>query len=103
MSQAWAKCLDSLKDSLPLGEYSVWVKPLKATERNETLYLNAPSASALKYISNHKSLEAAIVLAVSECDRKLKVRFGLLSLAKKQQALTNITPHPCFQNIHLII
>ena len=61
MSQTWAKCLDFLKGSLPLGEYSVWVKPLQASERNETLYLNAPSASALKYIHNHKSLEAAIV------------------------------------------
>ena len=66
MSQTWAKCLDSLKNSLPLGEYSVWVKPLQASERNETLYLNAPSASALKYINNHKSLESAILLAVSE-------------------------------------
>ena len=66
MSQTWAKCLESLKNALPLGEYSVWVKPLKASERNEILYLSAPSASALKYINNHKSLEAAIVLSVSE-------------------------------------
>ena len=39
MSQAWVQCLESLKNTLPLGEFSVWVKPLKAAERNETLYL----------------------------------------------------------------
>ena len=106
MSQAWAKCLDSLKDSLPLGEYSVWVKPLKATERNETLYLNAPSASALKYINNHKSLEAAIVLAVSECDRKLKVRFGVVESSKKAASAnkhhtTPLFPEYTFDNLVL--
>ena len=106
MSQAWAKCLDSLKNSLPLGEYSVWVKPLKATERNETLYLNTPSASALKYISNHKSLAAAIVLAVSECDRKLKVRFGVVESSKKAASAnkhhtTPLFPEYTFDNLVL--
>ena len=106
MSQAWEKCLRLLKDSLPLGEYSVWVKPLRATERNETLYLNAPSASALKYISNHKSLEAAIVLAVSECDRKLKVRFGVVESSKKAASAnkhhtTPLFPEYTFDNLVL--
>ncbi|MDA7438040.1 chromosomal replication initiator protein DnaA [Candidatus Pseudothioglobus singularis] len=106
MSQAWAKCLDSLRDSLPLGEYSVWVKPLKATERNETLYLNAPSASALKYINNHKSLESAIVLAVSDCDRKLKVRFGVVESSKKAASdnkhhTTPLFPEYTFDNLVL--
>ena len=88
MSETWSKCLDSLKDALPLGEFSVWVKPLQASERNETLYLNAPSASALKYINNHKSLEAAIVLSVSENDRKLKVRFGVADSNKNSNSQT---------------
>ena len=101
MSQTWAKCLDSLKNSLPLGEYSVWVKPLQALERNETLYLNAPSASALKYIHNHKSLEAAIVLAVSEHDRKLKVRLGVTELTKNQPRHQNIILLHFFLNILL--
>jgi chromosomal replication initiator protein len=106
MSQAWAKCLDSLKDSLPLGEYSVWVKPLKASERNETLYLSAPSASALKYINNHQNLEAAIVLAVSEYDRKLKVRFGVVESSKKaantkKHHTTPLFPEYTFDNLVL--
>ena len=96
MSQTWAKCLDSLKSSLPLGEYSVWVKPLQASERNEILYLNAPSASALKYIHNHKSLESAIVLAVSEQDRKIKVRFGVTESKKKLNSQTKHHTTPLF-------
>ena len=58
MSQTWAKCLDSLKDALPLGEFSVWVKPLQASERNETLYLNAPSASISAVYSGFSKLTA---------------------------------------------
>ena len=96
MSQTWAKCLDFLKGSLPLGEYSVWVKPLQASERNETLCLNAPSASALKYIHNHKSLEAAIVLAVSEQDKKLKVRFGVAESGNKTNNQTKHHTTPLF-------
>ena len=71
MSQTWVQCLDSLKNSLPLGEFSVWVKPLKAVEKNETLALLAPSASALKYINNHKSLASATILTVNDYDRIL--------------------------------
>ena len=106
MSETWSKCLDSLKDSLPLGEYSVWVKPLQASERNETLYLSAPSASALKYIHNHKSLEAAIVLTVSEHNRKLKVRFGVKEPNKKAASAkkhhtTPLFPEYTFENLVL--
>jgi len=101
MSQTWAKCLDSLKSSLPLGEYSVWVKPLQASERNEILYLNAPSASALKYIHNHKSLESAIVLAVSEQDRKIKVRFGVTESKKKIKQPNKTSYNTAFSRIYL--
>ena len=106
MSQSWEKCLTSLKDSLPIGEYSVWVKPLKASERNETLYLDAPSASALKYINKHQSLEAAIILAVSECDQKLKVRFGVVESSKKaahtlKHHTTPLFPEYTFDNLVL--
>ena len=73
MSQTWLKSLDSLKNSLPLGEFSVWVKPLVAIEKNSTLYLLAPSASALKYINNHKKIKSAIILAVAEQNRSLKI------------------------------
>ncbi len=103
MSQTWVQCLDSLKNSLPLGEFSVWVKPLKAIEKNETLTLLAPSASALKYINNHKNISAAITLTVADYDRKLKVRFGVVDSTKKLAEQKNTTLRPSFLNIHSTI
>ena len=106
MSQTWVQCLDSLKNSLPLGEYSVWVKPLKAIEKNETLSLLAPSASALKYINNHKNISTAITLAVADYDRKLKVRFGVVASTKKlaeqkKHHTTPLFPEYTFDNLVL--
>ena len=106
MSQTWVQCLDSLKNSLPLGEFSVWVKPLKAIEKNETLTLLAPSASALKYINNHKNISTAITLTVADYDRKLKVRFGVVASAKKlaeqkKHHTTLLFPEYTFDNLVL--
>jgi len=106
MSETWARSLESLKNSLPLGEYSVWIKPLKAVERNETLHLFAPSASALKYINNHKNIESAVLLAVADFDKKLKVSFGVEDKTKKpvdlkKQQTTPLFPEYTFENLVL--
>ena len=106
MSQTWVKSLDSLKNSLPLGEFSVWVKPLGAIEKNFTLHLLAPSASALKYINNHKKIKSAIVLAVAEQNRTLKIRFGVADAAKKNSEqkkhhTTPLFPEYTFENLVL--
>ena len=103
MSQTWVKSLDSLKNSLPLGEFSVWVKPLGAIEKNSTLHLLAPSASALKYINNHKKIKSAIVLAVAEQNNALKIKFGVADSAKKNSVQKNITPLRFFLTIVLKI
>ena len=106
MSETWARCLESLKNSLPLGEYSVWVKPLKAIEKNETLHLFAPSASALKYINNHENIESAILIAVADFDKKLRVSFGVEDKTKKpsdikKQHMTPLFPEYTFSNLVL--
>ena len=106
MSQTWVKSLDSLKNSLPLGEFSVWIKPLVAIEKNTTLHLLAPSASALKYINNHKKIKSAIVLAVAEQNRTLKIRFGIVDTAKKnaehkKHHTTPLFPEYTFENLVL--
>jgi chromosomal replication initiator protein len=106
MSQTWVKSLDSLKNSLPLGEFSVWVKPLDAIEKNSTLHLLAPSASALKYINNHKKIKSAIALAVAEQNRTLKIRFGVTDAAKtsseqKKHHTTPLFAEYTFENLVL--
>ena len=106
MSQTWVQCLDSLKNSLPLAEFSVWVKPLRAIEKNGTLSLLAPSASALKYINNHKNISTAITLTVADYDRKLTVRFGVVDSTKKlaeqkKHHTTPLFPEYTFDNLVL--
>ena len=106
MSQTWVKSLDSLKNSLPLGEFSVWVKPLGAIEKNSTLHLLAPSASALKYINNHKKIKSAIAFAVAEQNSTLKIRFGVVDSAKtsseqKKHHTTPLFPEYTFENLVL--
>jgi chromosomal replication initiator protein len=46
MSTTWKKCLETLKDTVPVGQFSVWIKPLKAQEKNGTLTILAPNDSA---------------------------------------------------------
>ena len=106
MSQTWIKSLDSLKNSLPLGEFSVWVKPLGAIEKNSALHLLAPSSSALKYINNHKKIKSAIILAVAEQNRALKVKFEIANSADKKSAqkkhhTTPLFPEYNFENLVL--
>ena len=96
MSQTWVKSLDSLKNSLPLAEFSVWVKPLGAIEKNSTLHLLAPSASALKYINNHKKIKSAIALAVTEQNRTLKIQFGVADSAKQNSVQKKHHTTPLF-------
>ena len=68
----------------------------QASERNEILYLNAPSASALKYIHNHKSLESAIVLPSLNVTENLRFGLGCTESRKKLSSQTKHHTTPLF-------
>jgi chromosomal replication initiator protein len=53
MSTTWEKCLKTLKDTVPVGQFSVWIQPLKATEENDTLTIVAPNASTVDYLKTN--------------------------------------------------
>ena len=53
MSQTWTQCLNTLKNTMPLQQFSVWVQPLKAIENKNNLSLLAPNSQALKYINKN--------------------------------------------------
>ena len=92
MSQTWARCLDSLKNSLPLGQFSVWVTPLSATKKNPKLILGAPNISLLKYINkNTNNIKTAILQAVAEQNKSLKVQIEKVD--KKNNSPTRIKQH----------
>ncbi|HIC39975.1 MAG TPA: chromosomal replication initiator protein DnaA, partial [Piscirickettsiaceae bacterium] len=57
MSKTWAKCLNTLKDTIPLATFSVWVQPLKAIEDETNLSLLAPNTSVLNYVNKNLKKE----------------------------------------------
>jgi len=80
MSQTWTRCLESLKKTLPLKEFSLWIQPLSATEDGTTLTLLAPNTSVLKQINSH--LKQEIVRTIKDEDGSLIIKI-LLSDAIK--------------------
>jgi len=90
MSQTWAQCLNTLKDTIPLSQYSVWVQPLKALEDKETLSLMAPNNQVKDYIN--KNLKTQIKSAVHQHNKDLKIFIGVAPTKK-----------PSLRTIRLII
>ncbi|CAC9543891.1 Chromosomal replication initiator protein DnaA [uncultured Gammaproteobacteria bacterium] len=89
MSQTWAQCLNTLKDTIPLAQYSVWVQPLKALEDKDILSLLAPNTQVKDYIN--KNLKAQIKSAVHQHNKQLKI---FISVAPKvNQKLSTARQH----------
>jgi chromosomal replication initiation ATPase DnaA len=64
MSKTWKKCLETLKDTVPVGQFSVWIKPLKAQEKNGTLTILAPNDSAVSYLKKNLKQKIKDVIAL---------------------------------------
>ncbi len=100
MSKTWKKCLDTLKDSVPVGQFSVWIKPLKAQEKNNTLTILAPNDSALKYL--RKNLKEKIKSAIAQHNKDLKVLIGVATEAQtKKHHSTPLLDDYTFDNLVL--
>ena len=75
MSKTWAKCLNTLKETLDVATFSVWVQPLKALEDDKNLSLLAPNTSVLNYVN--KKLKKEIKAAVAQHNKSLQVYIGV--------------------------
>ena len=75
MSKTWAKCLNTLKDTLPLAIFSVWVQPLKALEDESNLTLLAPSTSVKNYVN--KNLKQEIKNVVAQHNKNVQIYIGV--------------------------
>ena len=75
MSKTWTKCLSTLKETLDVATFSVWVEPLKALEDDKNLSLIAPNTSVLNYVN--KKLKKEIKAAVAKHNNSLKVYIGV--------------------------
>lgn len=90
MSQTWSQCLNTLRDNIPLSQYSVWIQPLKALENNNTLSLLAPNSQVLNYVN--KNLKAQIKNAVAQHNKNLKIFISVASNQNSQNTQQHTTP-----------
>ncbi len=90
MSQTWSQCLNTLRDNIPLSQYSVWIQPLKALENNNTLSLLAPNSQVLDYVN--KNLKVHIKNAVAQHNKNLKIFISVASNQNSQNTQQHTTP-----------
>ncbi|SMN14805.1 Chromosomal replication initiator protein DnaA [uncultured Candidatus Thioglobus sp.] len=96
MSQTWAQCLNTLKDTIPLAQYSVWVQPLKALEDKNTLSLLAPNTQVKDYIN--KNLKAQIKNAVHQHNKQLKIFIGVTPKTNQKSSTARQHSTPLYED-----
>jgi len=102
MSKTWEKCLNTLKDTLPLSIFSVWVQPLKAIEDDSKISLLAPSTSVKNYIN--KNLKQEIKSAVAQHSKNLKIFIGVETQSPNTTPRQHNTPlFPEYTFDHLVL
>jgi chromosomal replication initiator protein DnaA len=104
MSKTWAKCLHTLKDSVDLQVFTLWIQPLKALEDEITLSLLAPNTSVLNYVNNN--LKKEIKTAIAQHSKNLKVYIGVSPTTKPGKLAlkrhnTPLSPDYIFDNLVL--
>lgn len=99
MSKTWEKCLKTLKKSMPLAQYSVWIVPLKAIEKDNNLSILAPSDKYVKYLT--KNLKQEIKAAIAQHNKEIKIHIGIAPQQKARQHTTRLFPEYTFDNLVL--
>ena len=95
MSKTWNYCLKSLKETLSLKDFTLWVQPLKAIEKDFILTLVAPNPAILKQTTGR--LKKDITKTVAKENKSIKIN---IVLSESQNInTTNIKTHctPLFQ------
>lgn len=99
MSTTWKKCLETLKESVPMAQFSVWIQPIKATEKEGVLTITAPNASIVDYLK--KNLKQKIKSAVTQHDKNLKIKIGVETqqVKKNTKHATPLFPEYTFDSL----
>jgi chromosomal replication initiator protein len=53
MSSIWNNCLSKLENEIPSSDFSTWIRPLQAVEKNDTLKLLAPNRFIIDHVKQH--------------------------------------------------
>ncbi len=74
----WDKCQRFLQDELPPTEFSTWIRPLKATESDNKLFLQAPNRFVLDWV-REKYLSRIKEILELDSSRSIEVSFDILT------------------------
>ena len=99
MSAVWEKCLENLKSSLPLQDFSLWIKPLKVKETSTTISIFAPNKSVKDHIQS--KLRDAILNSISQINPKLEVLISTEKTRGRPTSQSDLYPDYTFDNLVL--
>ncbi|MCW8875655.1 MAG: chromosomal replication initiator protein DnaA [Kangiellaceae bacterium] len=74
----WNKCQRYLQDELPPTEFSTWIRPLKASEENNRLFLQAPNRFVLDWV-REKYLPRIREILAQDGDEKVDIQFDIIN------------------------
>ncbi len=75
----WTKCQKHLQDELPPTEFSTWIRPLKASNDDKKLYLQAPNRFVLDWVKE-KYLPRIREIINDEDNHNIEVLFDIISV-----------------------
>ena len=91
--ELWNKCSEKLENKLSQEDFNTWIRPLKATQEENTLELLAPNDFIKEYIRKNldqdfrKYIEKASGLKNFSLTYELENSFNLLNLKEKKLLL----------------
>lgn len=89
----WTDCLNALRDELPDNVFTLWIRPLHAELRGDTLYLMAPNPYFTRHITEH-FLDKITTLArqfsggvIQQVQVQVDARPGLVKSSNRESTL----------------
>ncbi|KAF3977531.1 MAG: chromosomal replication initiator protein DnaA [Methylococcales symbiont of Iophon sp. n. MRB-2018] len=86
MSSIWKNCLSNLENAIPSSDFSTWIRPLQAIEKNKKLKLLAPNRFIIDHVKQHflQKIED-VVYEFSNGTLTTQLEIGSKSLATHSQ------------------
>ena len=87
MDGFWQHCLDQFRKDLTIQQYNTWIKPLKASQANDSVLLLAPNRFVLQWVKE-KFLVQIEALAESQFGKVTAVNLVLDELKQVEPTIT---------------
>lgn len=103
MSKIWNRCLNSLKKEISKRDFELWIKPLRAIEKDSVITLLAPTTPVFKQVNNGH-LKQNIENFITKEDSSVKINIILAaqqdaSISSGKRPLARLLPEYTFENL----